>query len=140
MNYDLGRLTLCYHCKCSKSEAPLWFFAWNCFKRFHQESFIKDRRRWLTSKSIPKLTGRPTGRLKGSTIRKGHGKRKKRTVVNSACFGQLYSPSFVMNDEYITQVSKTIFLAVTLFCNKTLMHLSLYSSMFCFKKSDYVFT
>ena len=51
-------------CQYSKCEAPLCFFTRNCFHKFHQESFMEDRRRWLTSKSIPKPTGRP----KGSTM------------------------------------------------------------------------
>ena len=80
---------------------------------------MEDRRRWLTSKSIPKPTGRPTQDLKEAQCKKDVEREKERT--DESCMFQSIIFTLISH-EYITQVFETIFLAVISSSNKTLMH------------------
>ena len=72
---------------------------------------MEDRRRWLTSKPIPKPTGRPTENLKEPQCKKDVERDKERTDESSMFWSIIFT---FISHEYITQASETIFLALVI--------------------------
>ena len=108
-------------CQCSKCEASLCFFTRNCFHKFHQKSFIEDRRGGLPVNLFLSLLGDLQDDLKEAQCKKDMKREKERTDE----FRMFQSIIFTfISREYITEVFETIFhsfLAVISFSNKTLM-------------------